>query len=257
MSKYTTTIEEYIQSRHFAQVLADAETQNTLPEDPRTLWIQAVAEVNSDPEIGYTIVGDEIFPDLSEVPFYTDDTNVRAEFLKAWTDTFYFDEIGQETMARFRITLRAYFRDNMPKWADLYGSRLSGLQALASDYQRQTHDSNEKMGSERRDTQHGLKVDFTPGATTTNKIIPLGGSAETELNQSLTGGKDVTENSGTDTDTLSFTNRIDSRWITENITGTTGLEKADLVTKYRELILDLDSMIFADMRAKHLFMEVW
>ena len=145
----------------------------------------------------------------------------------------------------------------MPRFADLYASRLSGLAALASDYQRQTHDSNEKLGSEQRSTQHGLKVDFTPGATTTNKIIPLGGSAETELNQSLTGGKDVTENSGTDTDTLSFTNRIDSRWITENITGTTGLEKAELTAKYRELILDLDSMIFADMRAKHLFMEVW
>lgn len=256
MSKYTTTIEEYIQGRHFAQVLADAESQDTLPDDPRVLWLQAVSEVNSDPDIGYQIVADEIFPD-SSVPFYTDDTTVKDEFLKAWTDTFYFDEIGQETMGRFRITLRAYFRDNMPRFADLYASRLSGLAALASDYQRQTHDSNEKLGSEQRNMQHGLKVDFTPGATTTNKIIPLGGSAETELNQSLTGGKDVTENSGTDTDTLSFTNRIDSRWITENITGTTGLEKADLVTKYRELILDLDSMIFADMRAKHLFMEVW
>lgn len=256
MSKYTTTIEEYIQGRHFAQVLADAESQDTLPDDPRTLWIQAVSEVNSDPDIGYQIVADEIFPD-SSVPFYTDDTTVKDEFLKAWTDTFYFDEIGQETMGRFRITLRAYFRDNMPRFADLYASRLSGLAALASDYQRQTHDSNEKLGSEQRSMQHGLKVDFTPGATTTNKIIPLGGSAETELNQSLTGGKDVTENSGTDTDTLSFTNRIDSRWITENITGTTGLEKAELTAKYRELILDLDSMIFADMRAKHLFMEVW
>lgn len=256
MSKYTTTIEEYIQSRHFAQVLADAESQDTPPDDPRALWIQAVSEVNSDPDIGYQIVADEIFPD-SSVPFYTDDTNVKDEFLKAWTDTFYFDEIGQETMGRFRITLRAYFRDNMPRFADLYASRLSGLAALASDYQRQTHDSNEKLGSEKRDMQHGLKVDFTPGATTTNKIIPLGGSAETELNQSLIGGKDTTENSGTDTDTLSFTNRIDSRWITENITGTTGLEKAELTAKYRELILDLDSMIFADMRAKHLFMEVW
>lgn len=256
MSKYTTTIEEYIQSRHFAQVLADAESQDALPPDPRILWIQAVTEVNSDPDIGYQIVADEIFPD-SSVPFYTDDPEVMAEFLKSWTDTFYFDEIGQETMQRFRITLRAYFRDNMPKWADLYASRLSGIAALDSDYKRQTHDSNEKMGSEKRDMKHGLKVDFTPGATTTNKIIPLGGSAETELNQSLNGGKDTTENSGTDTDTLSFTNRIDSRWITENITGATGLEKADLTAKYRELIIDLDSMIFADMRAKHLFMEVW
>lgn len=257
MSKYTTTIEEYIQSRHFAQVLADAESQGTLPDDPRILWIQAVSEVNSDPEIGYEIVSDEIFPDLSAVPFYTTDSDVQDDFLRSWTDTFYFDEIGQETMQRFRITLRAYFRDNMPKWADLYASRLSGLAALASDYQRQTHDSNEKMGSETRETEHGLQVDFTPGATTTNKIIPLGGSVETELNQSLTGGKDTTENSGTDTDTLSFKDRIDSRWITENITGATGLEKADLTAKYRELILDIDSMIFADMRAKHLFMEVW
>lgn len=257
MSKYTVTIEEYIQSRHFAALLEEAEERDTLPDDPRTLWMQAVQEVNEDPEIGYEIVSDEIFPDLTTVPFYTDDTNVRANFLKAWTDNFYFEEIGQETMGRFRITLRAYFRENMSRFADLYASRLSSLQALASDYQRQTHDSNEKMGSEKREMEHGLQVDFTPGATQTNKIIPLGGSVETELNQSLAGGKDTTENSGTDTDTLSFTNRIDSRWITENITGATGLDKADLVAKYRELILDIDSMIFADMRAKHLFMEAW
>lgn len=257
MSKYTTTIEEYIQSRHFAALLAEAEEQGTLPDDPRTLWMQAVQEVNADPDIGYTIVSDEILPDPTEVPFYTNDADVMLEFLKSWTDTFYFDEIGQETMGHFRIVLRAYFRDNMPKWAALYESRVSALTDLASDYQRQTHDSNEKLGSEKRDMKHGLKVEFSPGATQTNKIIPLGGSSETELNQSATGGKDTTDNSGTDTDTLSFTNRIDSRWITENITGATGLEKADLIAKYRELVLDIDSMIFEDMRAKHLFMEVW
>lgn len=257
MSKYTTTIEEYIQSRHFAALLEEAEEQGTLPDDPRTLWMQAVQEVNEDPEIGYQIVSDEIFPDLSTVPFYTTDSDVQGDFLRSWTDTFYFDEIGQETMGRFRIVLRAYFRDNMPKWHDLYISKLTDLTDLASNYKRTMDDDLTKLGTEKRDMEHGLQVDFTPGATQTNKIIPLGGSAETELNQSLTGGKDTTENSGTDTDTLSFDNRQDKRHIVEEIIGARGLERADLIAKYRELILDLDSMIFEDMRKKHLFMEAW
>lgn len=257
MSKYTTTIEEYIQSRHFAALLEEAADTDTLPDDPRVLWVQAVQEISEDPYIGYDIVANEIFPDIFEVPFYTTDTDVISAFLKSWTDTFYFDEIGQETIGRFRVMLRAYFRDNMPKWAALYQSRLASLEDLPSDYTRTMDDDLTKLGSEQRDLEHGLQVEFTPGATQTNKIIPLGGSSETELNQSVTGGQDTTENSGTDTDTLSFTDRQDKRHIVEEITGARSLERAELIAKYRELIIDIDSLIFADMRAKHLFMEAW
>ena len=258
MAKYTMTIEEYVQSRVFAQMIQDGLDNDNLPNDPRILWVAAVDAIQQDPTIAYGIVGTEIFPDPETPIFYTTDSNVYDNFIATWTDKCYFDEIGQETIGRFKITLRGWLRDNMGYYTDLYNSKISALSALASDYQRQTHDSLEKLGSEQNQRQHGESISYTPtNKGTKNYIIPLGGSAEVELNQTQETGSDTTAHSGTDTDTLSFTNRVDTRWITENITGATGKDKAELIKMYRDLIVDLDTMIINQMHKDGLFMQVW
>lgn len=256
MAKYTTTIEEYVQGRHFAALLQDALDNDNLPDDPAALWVQAVTDIQEDPDIAYGIVESELFPDPAI--FYTDNGDVYDNFIATWTDKCYFDEIGQETIGRFKVTLRGWLRENMGYFTDIYASKIANLTALASDYQRQTHDSLEKMGSEQNQLSHGKTTTYTPtNRGTINKIIPLGGSAEVELAQTVESGTDSTADSGTDTDTLSFTNRIDSRWITENITGATGMDKAELVKLYRDLIIDMDTMIISKMYADGLFMKVW
>lgn len=256
MAKYTTTIEEYIQGRIFAAKLQDALDNDNLPDDPASLWIEAVQELQADPSIGYDIVKSELFP--SPAIFYTNDSGVYENFIATWTDKLFFNEIGQETVGRFKVTLRGWLRDNMGYYTDLYNSKISALSALASDYQRQTHDSLEKLGSEQNQRQHGESISYTPtNKGVKNYIIPLGGSTETELNQTQETGSDTTAHSGTDTDTLSFTNRVDTRWITENITGATGKDKAELIKMYRELIVDLDTLIINQMLKDGLFMEVW
>lgn len=256
MAKYTTTIEEYIQGRIFAQKLQDALDNDDLPDDPASLWIEAVQELQADPSIGYDIVKSELFPSPSI--FYTNDVPTYENFIATWTDKLFFNEIGQETVGRFKVTLRGWLRDNMGYYTDLYSSKISALSALASDYQRQTHDSLEKLGSEQNQRQHGESISYTPtNKGVKNYIIPLGGSTETELNQTQETGSDTTAHSGTDTDTLSFTNRVDTRWITENITGATGKDKAELIKMYRELIVDLNTLIINQMLKDGLFMEVW
>lgn len=258
MAKYTTTIEEYVQGRVFAQMLDNAIQDDDLPEDPRALWIEACHAIEEDPDIAYGIVASELFPDPDSPIFYTNDSDVYENFIATWTDKCYFDEIGQETIGRFKITLRGWLRENMGYYTDLYNSKISTLSALASDYQRQTHDSLEKLGSEKNERGHGESITYTPtNKGTKNYIIPLGGSTETELNQTQETGSDTTAHSGTDTDTLTFTSRVDSRWITENITGATGKDKAELTKAYRELIVDLDTMIIKQMYADGLFMKVW
>lgn len=258
MAKYTTTIEEYVQGRVFAQMLDEAIQNDDLPDDPRALWIEACHAIEEDPTIAYGIVGTELFPDPDSPIFYTNDTTIYENFIATWTDKCYFDEIGQETVGRFKITLRGWLRENMGYYTDLFNSKISALSALASDYQRQTHDSLEKLGSEQNQRQHGESISYTPtNKGVKNYIIPLGGSTETELNQTQETGSDTTAHSGTDTDTLSFTNRVDTRWITENITGATGKDKAELTKAYRELIIDMDTMIINKMYADGLFMKVW
>lgn len=256
MAKYTTTIEEYIQGRIFAAKLQDALDNDQLPDDPASLWIEAVQELQADPSIGYDIVKSELFP--SPTIFYTNDVPTYENFIATWTDKLFFNEIGQETVGRFKVTLRGWLRDNMGYYTDLYNSKISALSALASDYQRQTHDSLEKLGSEQNQRQHGESISYTPtNKGVKNYIIPLGGSTETELNQTQETGSDTTAHSGTDTDTLSFTNRVDTRWITENITGATGKDKAELIKMYRDLIIEIDTLIINQMLKDGLFMEVW
>lgn len=256
MAKYTTTIEEYIQGRIFAAKLQDALDNDQLPDDPASLWIEAVQELQADPSIGYDIVKSELFP--SPAIFYTNDVPTYENFIATWTDKLFFNEIGQETVGRFKVTLRGWLRDNMGYYTALYNSKISALSALASDYQRQTHDSLEKLGSEQNQRQHGESISYTPtNKGVKNYIIPLGGSTETELNQTQETGSDTTAHSGTDTDTLSFTNRVDTRWITENITGATGKDKAELIKMYRELIIDINTLIINQMLKDGLFMEVW
>lgn len=257
MGKYTISIEEYCQARYYASLLNDMIENNTVPEDPRGVWVQVIRDMADDPTIAYNIVADELLPDLDTVPFYSTNSDDKDNFIMAWTDKFYFDEMGQDTPEKFRITLRGFFRENMGMYADLYKSKLSGLSELASDYKRTTHDALEKLGKETDKLTHGLKTEYSPTATQTNKIIPLGGSTETELNQTVAGGKDTTENSGNDTTERSFTGRVDSRWIVEELTGATGKDRAELVQAYRDLIIDIDSMIFNDMRKYGLFMHVW
>lgn len=257
MSKYTMTFEEYCQARHYAQLLDQYIEDDNVPEDTAAVWMQAVTDIEEDMTIAYEIISDEVFPDITTVPFYTSDVLEAAAFLMAFVDKFYFDEIGQETMARFKVTLRAFFREKMPYYKTLFDSKIADLTALASNYRREMTDDLTKSGTETDSLLHGHQVSFTPTSTQTNKIIPLGGSTETELNQSVAGGTDTTTNSGSDTTTHSFTNRVDGRKIIEEITGARGLDRAELVEKYRALILDIDSMIFADMRSYGLFMQVW
>lgn len=256
MAKYTTTIEEYVQGRYFAYLLQDALDNDELPDDPRVLWTKAVTDIENDPSLAYGCVKTELFPDPAI--FYTDDSGVYDNFIATWTDKCYFDEIGQETVGRFKVTLRGWLRDNMGYYTDLYNSKIANLAALASDYKRETTDTLDYKGSEQNQRQHGESVTYTPTSKgSKNYIIPLGGSTETEINQTQETGSDTTAHSGTDTDTRSFTNRQDVRSIIEEITGARGGEHAELIKAYRELIIDLDTMIIKQMYHDGLFMKVW
>ena len=256
MAKYTTTIEEYIQGRIFAQKLQDALDNDDLPDDPASLWIEAVQELQADPSIGYDIVKSELFP--SPEIFYTDDSDVYDNFIATWTDKLFFNEIGQETVGRFKTTLRGWLRDNMVYYTALYDSNLDKLADLASNYKRTMDDDLTYSGSEQNQRQHGESISYTPtNKGVKNYIIPLGGSTETELNQTQETGSDTTAHSGTDTDTRSFTNRQDKRHIVEEIIGGRGTERAELVKMYRELIIDIDTLIINQMLKDGLFMEVW
>lgn len=245
MSKYTMTIEEYCIARFAADSLA---------EDPD--YDVRRAPIDITPEDAYLYVSTEIFS--NDMAFYTTDPLIMVDFVKRWTDEFYFTEIGQETMARFRWTFRAWMNNNMEYYGALYNSQLSSIASLDPTYKKTVHDDLEKSGSEKDELDHGLTVTLTPtNRGTKNKIIPLGGASEVELNESTEVGTEETKNTGKDSTTRSFTNRWDKRTMTEEITGRTVDDQIRMTREFRDLILDINTMIFKQMRRDHLFMEVW
>jgi len=245
MSKYTMTIQEYCLGRYVAEQLG-------LDPDYPT----AAAPFEITPEYCYDIVEAEIFP--ASVPFYTDDTALLREFIEQWTDTFYFDEIGQDSLGKFTWTLRAWLRTNMDKYRQLYTSDVASVADLMeqNDYVRDLTDTLARTGTETHALLHGHVLTDTPTTTVTNKIVPLGSSTETELNQTLDGGMVTHGNTGTDTTTIT-PNTTDTRTVHETITGYQGVDKARVYEAYRGLIQDLNSDIFAQMRQDGLFMLVW
>lgn len=106
MSKYTMNMEEYSMGKYFYnnpgktildyQDLTDAE-------------VIALAK--------------DIFP--SSYPFYTDASGVKDEFETQFLSHFWFDEIGQETIARFKWCLKNFLNERMPYFAALYGTVFS------------------------------------------------------------------------------------------------------------------------------------
>ena len=252
MAKYTTTIQEYCQSVHLAQQL-----QLNPDADP---WNVIATMDDSD---FYRIVRDYIFP--AEWPFYNESTLDRKEFIEEWTDTFLYYEIGQDSMGKFRHVFKAWLRTNMPFYSKLAASELKDISDVVNNidvWTTRKGDLSNKSGSMSRSgsTTYGKTDTFTPGKTNKNSIVALGSaSTERELNKSEEGGLETNVASGTDTTgyTDTYTNLKDTQDITEHRAGKDGSDVAKAVEQYRALIVDLNSMIFKQMKAEGLFMLVW
>lgn len=271
MAKYTTTIQEYCQSVYLGF---------QLELNPNLNPVQVVA--NMDEDDYYNIVENYIFP--SEWPFYNDIANDKEQFIKDFTDFFMYYEIGQSTMDQFRHVLKTWLRLDMSKYAQLYGSQLSGIGDVLNNtdvWRRIAGTTSGKTGTVRRagsvtygktETRDNWNVSdgsVTNGRTDTNSIVPLGSTAAfNDLSKQTAGGTDRTAEtihnagtvglSGTDGDDHTDTyNTTDSQDLTEHRAGRENINVADAVEKYRALILDMNSLIFEDMKKYGLFMLVW
>ena len=255
MAKYTQTLQEYCQSVYLGQ---------QLQLNPEGDWYQIVAGMSESDY--YKIVRDYVLP--NPLPFYNESTIDKEEFIRDFTDRFLYFEIGQDSFPKFRQTLKAWLRQDMPYYAQLYGSQLSSLNELIDNVNlviTRKGEISKKNGTLARagSTTYG-RTDTTK-STITNKssIVPLGSSAtEREISQQVTAtptAGDTVTSSGTDSTgyTDTYTNLKDETDITETHTGHDGHDIALAVEKYRALIVDINTAIFDAMKAYGLFMLVW
>lgn len=269
MSKYTMTIQEYCQGLYLNYVL-DA--------DPEADPVEAVVGMTED---DYYLTGLTLFPD--NYPFYNDKIGDKMEFMRDFIDYFMYNEIGQDSVEKFKHTLKKFLRAEMGRYRQLYNSQIGDLAAIINTTDIERHISGDvlkKTGTIDRDGKVNYhsgtssnesssdSSSLQNGRTDTNAIRPLGSSAFSDLSRQTAGGTDVTTGSGSRNSSVNKTgfdennnketyNTTDTQDLTETRKGHEGVNIGDAVEKYRKLILDINSMIFEDMKKFGLFMLVW
>ena len=196
--------------------------------------------------------GQEIFD--FDYPFYSEER--RKQFEQHFIDHFYFDEIGQETPARFKHRLKIKLNLIMPYWnkiflADELEQRILDNYSVTETYtsniensssavnENNVNTSNESVNKNLESETPVTKVDFDQVDYFSNIVKDIG--------------------SGTSKTTASNTNNVnDNRresW-TRKMDGNIGVQTdADAIIKYWQSLRQIETEIFEQCNS--LFMEVY
>lgn len=236
MSKYTTTIQEYIQG----VALADVAHAGNVPESMFPLIIEEMSEEDIH-EIGRTL-----FP--KSFPMYEE--SERENFMNAFIDHFYFYEIGQETVGQFKWYLKDFLNTRMPYYSQLYASRLTSLQeALTNMDLTRTENVNGTAHS----SSTGTSSTTSSGEATDKTLqFPLNNQELEEVGRGVSNNSDTS--SGQSSDTTDTTN---TTTISATTRGIVSLNKVARTREYRELIFSINELIFEDAKDNQLFMQLW
>lgn len=254
MAKYTQTLQEYCQSVYLGQ---------QLQLNPSADYYSVITSMTENDY--YTIVENYVLP--SPLPFYNQSSIDKKEFIRDFTDRFLYFEIGQDSFAKFRQTLKSWLRQEMPYYGQLWQSQISSVEDIINNIDVITtrkgivSDKEGTISSEGSVTYGKTQTDIFENKNT-NSIVPLGSTGtEREINQQVNASKvagNTSASTGTDsngnTDTYALTDETD---ITETRKGHDGSDVAKAVEHYRALIIDLHTEIFEAMKKFGLFMLVW
>ena len=257
MSNYTITLQEYISSQALLTYTGNSP-------------MNYVASLSIDDIHTYGI---ELFP--KTFPFYVATLATRLDFMYQFIDHFYFSEIGSETIGQFKWRLRDYLNIRMPYYTQLYNSQIKDLDELYidTDYKKERTET----GKDNRTTsKSGSGTDNTnttrSGSTSNNGsgnniayVYPVnnnGVASEQSKTSSTSETSGTASETGTNerstSSTESGTDNLDiSRNETETYKGYQGLNKSEYIKAYRDLIVNINQDIFADMQDWGLFMRLW
>lgn len=207
----------------------------------------------------YTITLGEIVENNIEIfdfdyPFYNEER--RKQFEQHFIEHFYFDEIGQETVSRFKQRLKIKLNLIMPYWnkiflADELEQRILDNYSVTETYEsnienltnavneNNVNTSNESINKNLESDTPTTKVDFEQVDYFSNIVKDIG--------------------SGTSNTTASNINNVNDnrteRW-TRRMEGNIGVQTdADAIVKYWQSLRQIEKEIFE--QCSDLFMEVY
>lgn len=207
----------------------------------------------------YTItLGEIIENDINifdfDYPFYNEER--RKQFEQHFIEHFYFDEIGQETVARFKHRLKIKLNLIMPYWnkiflADELEQRILDNYDVTETYEKEvidntTQTSNGTVTSTNENTSKNLESDTPVTKTDLDNIDYF-----SNITKDIAKGKnDTTSNN---TNNVQNTNK--ENWI-RKIQGNYGVQTdANAIIQYWDSLRKIEQEIFNELNV--LFMEVY
>lgn len=189
-----------------------------------------------------------------DYPFYNEER--RKQFEQHFIEHFYFDEIGQETVARFKHRLKIKLNLIMPYWnkiflADELEQRILDNYDVTETYEKEvidntTQTSNGTVSSTNENTSKNLESDTPVTKTDLDNIDYF-----SNITKDIANGKnDTTSNN---TNNVQNTNK--ENW-TRKIQGNYGVQTdANAIVQYWESLRMIELEIFNQLNV--LFMEVY
>ena len=187
--------------------------------------------------------------------FYTNDETIKYNFEDKFINEYYFNEIGFETVGRFKQRLRTKLNKIMPYYSQLYQTELR-----SKDIDFMLNKDLEEVYERVLEGSNTSKNDVTVDNSSTSNVLESNidnGNASLELEKgSLTNvGKstlnDNTRSSNSVNDTTNQTER--TKLSSKGNIGITS--SAELLEKWRKVIINIDDLIINE--CSDLFMQVY
>ena len=205
----------------------------------------------------YTIEIDTLLRDKNfnlfsfEYDFYTDNVEIKKKFEQKFIDRYRFNEIGFETVARFKHYLKTSLNEIAPYYKQLYESELrcNDIDFMLNKDYTETFIKNIDSLSKSTETQNSNYNDLT------NESNINDGVSDVELTKgnltSVTGNENTSTSNGTGT---SENTQNENYTLTGK--GNIGIaSSAELLSKWRDIMINIDQLILDDL--SDLFMSIY
>ena len=205
----------------------------------------------------YTIEIDTMLRDKNfnlfsfDYDFYTDNLEIKKKFEQKFIDRYRFNEIGFETVARFKHYLKTSLNEIAPYYKQLYESELrcNDIDFMLNKDYTETFIKNIDSLSKSTETQNSNYNDLT------NESNINDGVSDVELTKgnltSVTGNENTSTSNGTGT---SENTQNENYTLTGK--GNIGItSSAELLSKWRDIMINIDQMMLDDLA--DLFMSIY
>ena len=187
--------------------------------------------------------------------FYTNDETIKYNFEDKFINEYYFNEIGFETIHRFKQRLRTKLNKIMPYYTQLYQTELRSKDIdfmlnkdLEEVYERVLEGSNTSMNDvtvDNSSTSNVLESNIDNG----NASLELESGSLTNVGKSTLNDNTKSSNSVNDTTNQTERTKLSSK-------GNIGVtSSAELLEKWRKVIINIDDLIINE--CSDLFMQVY